>query len=202
MSRSMVPFASLISTGLRLMSELHRDIAARLRTRAGPGPTWQTRRTLRPAGRPRTPSRTRTQARNAGARPGPPVRPSHWQRVVSHCVPGTSLSEARVPARPARGPGRAAGRLQPRHQPQFPRLLLVDARRCQQSHPLTQKRRKRRGPHRHPLQSREQRGPPSNLEVRSWLHHRSAISNQKCAGNGSSCWHGQHVEKTKNIVNR
>ena len=107
MSRSMVPFASLISTGLRLMSELHT-----LQRGPGPGPgpraTWQTRRTLRPAGRPRTPSRTRTQARNAGARPGPPVRLSHWHRIVGHGVPGTSLSGAGVPARPARGPGRAA----------------------------------------------------------------------------------------------
>ena len=115
MSRSMVPFASLISTGLRLMNELRTF-------QRGPGPgtlgRGQTRRTRRRAtagrsrcpgqGPPRTPSRTRTQARNAGARPGPPVRPSHWHRIVGHGVPGTSLSGAGVPARPARGPGRAA----------------------------------------------------------------------------------------------
>ena len=101
MSRSMVPFASLISTGLRLMNELRT-----FQRGTGPGTLGrgQTRRTRRRAtagrsrcpgqGPPRTPSRTRTQARNAGARPGPPVRPSHWQQVVGHCVPGTSLSQS------------------------------------------------------------------------------------------------------------
>jgi len=78
-----------------LMSELQR----------GPGPAGRARAHL--ADSP-DPSRTRTQARNAGARPGPPVRPSHWHRIVGHSVPGTSLSGAGVPARPARGPGRAA----------------------------------------------------------------------------------------------
>ena len=115
MSRSMVPFASLISTGLRLMNELRTF-------QRGPGPgtlgRGQTRRTRRRAtagrsrcpgqGPPRTPSRTRTQARNAGARPGPPVRPSHWQQVVGHCVPGsvTSLGGPGTgTARPGLGPG-------------------------------------------------------------------------------------------------
>ena len=89
MSLSMVPFASLISTGLRLMSELQR----------GPGPAGRARAHL--ADSP-DPSRTRTQARNAGARPGLPVRPSHWR------ARDQPISGAGVPARPARGPGRAA----------------------------------------------------------------------------------------------
>ena len=107
MSRSMVPFASLISTGLRLMSELHT-----LQRGPGPGP-GPLGRLAGPCARPVSP----------GLRVGLGLRPvpgrgrrcgrlgvTGTDRIVGHGVPvpGTSLSGAGVPARPARGPDRAA----------------------------------------------------------------------------------------------
>ena len=112
MSRSMVPFASLISTGLRLMKELRTF-------QRGPGPgtlgRGQTRRTRRRAtagrsrcpgqGPPRTPSRTRTQL-------GTPV-PGRGRRCgrvtgnrssVTACLGPASLSQPVSPP-PARRPG-------------------------------------------------------------------------------------------------
>ena len=106
MSRSMVPFASLISTGLRLMSELHT-----LQRGPGPGP-GPLGRLAGPCARPVGPG-LRV---GLGLRLGTPV-PGRGRRcgrvtgtagIVGHGVPGTSLREAGVPARPARGPGRAA----------------------------------------------------------------------------------------------
>ena len=108
MSRSMVPFASLISTGLRLMSELRT-----LQRGPGPGPLG---RLAGPCARPVGPrlrvgpadsdsgSERRCPAGAAGAAES--LAPD--RSMVGHGVPGTSLSGAGVPARPARGPGRAA----------------------------------------------------------------------------------------------
>ena len=94
MSLSMVPFASLISTGLRLMSELQRGPGP------GPGPLG---RLAGPESDSDSGSKRRCPARAAGAAES--LAPD---RTVGHGVPGTSLSGAGVPARPARGPGRAA----------------------------------------------------------------------------------------------
>jgi hypothetical protein len=103
MSLSMLPFASLISraTGLRLMSELQRGPGP------GPGPLG---RLAGPESDSDSGSKRRCPAGAAGAAES--LAPD--RSTVGHGVPGTSLSGAGVPARPARGPGRAVGRLQQR----------------------------------------------------------------------------------------
>ena len=104
MSLSMVPFASLISTGLRLMSELQRGPGP------GPGPLG---RLAGPESDSDSGSKRRCPARAAGAAES--LAPD---RTVGHGVPGTSLSLAVGPGYrhgpPGARAGRRLGRLQPR----------------------------------------------------------------------------------------
>ena len=112
MSRSMVPFASLISTGLRLMSELHTSTLQR-GPGSGPGPLG---RLAGPCARPVGPG-LRV---GLGLRLGTPV-PGRGRRCGR--VTGTGSSVTACPASvgpgyrhgpPGARAGRRLGRLQPR----------------------------------------------------------------------------------------